>query len=371
MPSFVLRESVDNTLVEHRGIPSPYPPTTFAVLAPVCLLPWKFALWVWISISLTALATMLIAVAKMSGIRFSATSGLFFLALYLGLAPIHTGLATANPTIVVAALSVLSLWLAEQHWDRLAGLLIAGSICLKPPIGLCFLFFYLVSRRWQVVATASGASMAITSVAIGRMWFAGLPWFASYHLLTQRMFAPGAINDFTSANAVWFQLVNLQGAIDMILGNPVAATIVGLCAGTLLLILWTSLKLSEGNRGNELLAVSALAVLSILPVYHRFYDTILLVLPLAWALSPRNEASFRIRCLTVILIIPFLIPGAAFLNQISSPVPHWAVDSQWWKALVIAHEAWFLLLLSILLLYTMWRLNKRQSLVAQPASRPA
>jgi len=371
MPSFVLREGVDNTLVKYRGIPSPYPPTTFVVLAPVCLLPWKFALWAWISISLTAVAATLFAVSKVSGIRFSATSGLLFLALYLGFAPIHTGLATANPTIVGAALSVLALWSAEQHWDALAGLLIAGSICLKPPIGLCFLFFYLVSRRWQVVVTATGASMAVAFVAIGRMWLAGLPWLASYHLLTQHMFAPGAINDFTSANAVWFQLVNLQGPLAMILRNPGDATIVGICAGILLLILWTSLRLSTGNRGNELLAVSALSVLSFLPVYHRFYDTTLLVLPLAWALSPRNEASFRIRCLTVILIIPFLIPGAAFLNQISSRVPHSAVDSHWWNALVIAHEAWFLLLLSILLLYMMWRLNKRQSLVAPPASRLA
>jgi hypothetical protein len=371
MPSFVLRESVDNALVEHRGIPSPYPPTTFVVLAPLSLLPWKFALWVWISISLAALAATLIAVANMSGIRFSAPSGLLFLALCLGLAPIHTGLATANPAIVGIALSVVALFFAEQHWDGLAGLLIAGSICLKPPIGLCFLLFYLVSRRWQVVVTASGAALAVAFVAIGRMWLADLPWLASYQLLTQHMFAPGAINDFTSANAVWFQLVNLQGPLDMIFGDPGVATTVGLCVGIVLLILWTFLTLSARNRGDELLAVSVLAVLSFLPVYHRFYDTALLVLPLAWAFSPRNEASLRIRCFTVVLIIPFLIPGAAFLNQLSSRLPHSAVDSHWWNALVIAHEAWFLLLLSILLLYAMWRLNKRPSLVAQPASQPA
>ncbi len=141
IPSFVLRESGDERLIERRGVPSPYPPTSFVLLAPLALLPWKTALWIWIGLSVAAIAVTLLALASVAGIGLSTLHGLLFLALCLGLAPLHTGLATANPAILGVALAVVALWFAARRQDVFCGLLIAGSMCLKPTIGVCFLFF--------------------------------------------------------------------------------------------------------------------------------------------------------------------------------------------------------------------------------------
>jgi hypothetical protein len=359
-PDFVIRESTDSTLVERHGIPSPYPPTSFVVLAPLAVLPWTAAQWVWISISILTVAWMLIAVANFARIRLTTTRGLFFLAFCIGLAPLHTGLATENPAVFAVALSVIALWLAEQHRDSVAGLFIALSICLKPPIGLCFLFFYLTSRRWKILLVACGAVALVALAAAGRMWFLGVPWIASYNSLVQHMFAPGAINDFTSANPVWFQMVNLQGPLYEILWNSHAAKTLSLFAGITLLLVWTVLKLASEEPA-MLLEISALAVLSLLAVYHRFYDAGLLILPVAWVLSPRNRAPAWMVSLVIVLTTPFLIPGAVVLSQVSSRLSGRleAVHSRWWSALVIAHEVWTLLLLSILLLYAMRRQGRR------------
>jgi len=357
MPKFVLRESVDNRLVELRGVPSPYPPTSFVLLAPLALFPWKAALSVWIGISIVALAGMLVTVASVAGIRLSVMRGWVFLALCLGLAPLHTGLATANPAIVGVALSVVALWLAGRKQDSLAGVLIAGSICLKPPIGLCFVFFYLLSRRWKIVFTTCAVVALFTLVAVGRLWLSGDPWVGSYRMVAQHLFASGSINDFTSANPVWFQMVNLQGPLYEITGNPAVAKISALLVGILLLMLWTFMHLSVANPVNDLLAVGALTVLSLLPVYHRFYDASLLIVPIAWALSPRSALSSRVFALTIVLVSPFLIPGAALLSLISDRlgIQQQTLFGRWWSALVIGHEAWFLVLLSLLLLHAMRR----------------
>src|SRR5215470_15495498 len=71
-------ESGNNRLVERRGIPSPYPPTTFVLLAPLVLLPWKAALWIWIAASVLAVGITLLVLARVAGIGISTLQGLLF-----------------------------------------------------------------------------------------------------------------------------------------------------------------------------------------------------------------------------------------------------------------------------------------------------
>jgi hypothetical protein len=77
----------------------------------------------------------------------------------------------------------------------------------------------------------------------------------------------------------------------------------------------------------------------------------LLVLPLCWAfVSFRRE-----RVAAVVssgLMLPFPIPGLTPLEtvQIAGRIPRALMNHWWWEALVMSHEVWVLLLLSIVLL---------------------
>jgi hypothetical protein len=61
----------------------------------------------------------------------------------------------------------------------------------------------------------------------------------------------------------------------------------------------------------------------------------------------------RISTVALILMVPFLEPGTAFLQQLAlhGRIPDAVTHSWWWDRVVMPHETWVLLLLSLVLLY--------------------
>ncbi len=113
---------------------------------------------------------------------------------------------------------------------------------------------------------------------------------------------------------------------------------------------------------NELLALSALGAICLLPVYHRVYDVALLTTALAWALA---ELDGPRRGYARALLIPmafFLIPFDSVksvgnrLHRLSGLSQKW-----WWQSLVLPHYAWALLATTIVLLLAMRALSTKPS----------
>jgi len=282
-------------------------------------MPGRIAISVWTVINLAAVIAMLVAAASIARLRLTETRGLLFLAMCLGLAPLQTGVSTANPSILGIALSIVGLWLAENRRDAAAGILTGMTICIKLPIGICFFFFYLISRRWKVVIVGTGLAAVIGAVAIRNLWWSiGLSWLSSYRQLTQQMFSPGSINDYTQANPVWYQMVNLQGPLYALMESAKAVNFWAIGLSMSLITVWVRRRMiAPRNRPLNLLAISTLIVISLLPVYHRFYDASVLVLPLAWTVSQFERVRPRLTLLIMALIAPFFIPGATLLGKLS------------------------------------------------------
>jgi hypothetical protein len=57
--------------------------------------------------------------------------------------------------------------------------------------------------------------------------------------------------------------------------------------------------------------------------------------------------------LALVLMVPFLAPGAAFLQQLAlhGRIPDAITHSWYWNSVVMPHETWALLLLALVLLY--------------------
>ena len=100
---FVAKEAADGTLVVRHGLPSPYPPPTFVILAPFALLPWPVALLTWSGLTVAAFALAVFCLASLGGLHRGSASRLCFVALALAFAPVHSGLATGNPSILTLA----------------------------------------------------------------------------------------------------------------------------------------------------------------------------------------------------------------------------------------------------------------------------
>jgi hypothetical protein len=354
--TFVKKDAAAGTLAFNRGVPSPYPITSFVVLVPFGLLPWNAAETLWLLLNVSALVFVIAGLVALARVPWRDTRAWVFAAFTLGLAPIHTGLFTANPIVLVLGLGVAALCAARQDRDGLAALALTIAMCLKPQVGLCFLIFFLVQRRWKPVLACCGMSAAIFLLAVVRLAAAGAPWWISYLNVSQSVFARGGINDFTPANPIWFQMINLQVAFFPLLPRAAAANILAASVGLGFAVLWLLCALKRSRDSDHLLTLSALAVISLLPVYHRFYDAALLVFPAAWAVMggrlPRKAAWSSLG-----LAALFLTPGGVLISRVAerTHVSAAFVTSWWWRSFIVAHQVWALFLLAIVLLIAMRR----------------
>ena len=352
---FLAHDFAEGTLVYKHGIPTAYPLTAFLLLVPVAALPWHIAHPLWLMITVLAFAVSVIslmAVAKLFPVTWPS---LVFLTLALALAPFHTGLAAGSIVTVVVAASAAAVWAAEYDRALLAAVLLAIAVSLKPQIGLPFLFYYLLRRRWRTLSVASGAVATLAVVALVRLTASGAPWLQNYLYDGRVLLGPGSLGDFTEKDPLRFGLINFQVAAYTILQNRDHAIAAAFTVAAIAGLIWLFLFFRSGNRHDVLLELSTLAVLSLIPVYHRFYDASLLILPLAWSLTALTEPNVRLRtaarCVLAVIILVFLVPGGTILQQLQLSGHFAAVQNDWWwKTVILPHESWSILILGLFLL---------------------
>ncbi len=354
---FLTRDLADGSLVLKRGIPTAYPLTAFVLIAPVAALPWHIAHPLWLVITVLSFGVTVASLLSVAKLLPRTDLTLAFLAIALALAPFHTALAAGSIVTVSVAASAAAVWASSRRHDILAGLLLAIAIGLKPQIGLPFCFYYLVRRRWRIPAIVGGVVVLVFILACMRCVASGTPWVENYLYDNRILFAHGSLGDFTEGNPIRFGLINFQVAAYTVLHNRDAASLVATAVAAVGGIVWLFLvvRRERNDPSSELLALSALTVLSLLPIYHRFYDASLLIFPLAWSLTGLNGPLRALaRSVLVVMVLVFLLPGGTALQQMQQ-AGHFAAlrNYWWWNTLILPHECWSLLILCALLLCAM------------------
>lgn len=353
---FLGSDLASGTLVLKRGIPTAYPPTCFVLLAPLAVIPWRIAHFLWLAISLAACGVTVFSLLSLLGLHWSEQRTFLFLALALALAPFHTGMAAGSLVIVVVGVCALSLWAANRQFDVGAGILMAVAIGLKPQIGLPFLAYYLLRRRWPVFGTTVVLVAILAALAILHLTVTHTPWIDSYRYDNRILFAHGSLGDFTEANPIRFGLINLQVLLYVFLSDRTTANVLAFIVVAVLGLFW--LFLIRRRHGSELclLDLSAMVVLSLLPVYHRLYDASLLIFPLAWSLTALGSPLKQWAKATLLLVLVFLVPGGSLLERLQHTNHFVALQhSWWWTHFAMPHQIWALVLLSGVLLQAMRR----------------
>lgn len=333
------------------------------VLAPIAAFPWKMAKMIWLVVCLSSFALTVWALALAGGFRRGELRTLAFIAACLALAPFQTGLASGNTSILVIGLCALAIWVAHRHNDVAAGVLFGVACSMKPQIGAFLVLYYLIQRRWKLFATAVGTTAGLILVAVSYLWLRGASWIQDYLHNARGFVTANSIDDFSSANPIRFTLINLQVPLFSVTGQSKSANLLALAVGGILVCAWIYLVVRSRERAPELLCLGAISIIGLLPVYHRFYDAGLLVVPLCWCMSQTAAQSKRVATVALLLMIPFLAPGTAFLQQLAAHggVPNAVSNAWWWDRVVMSHETWTLLLLCLVLLYGIKISRSRQS----------
>jgi hypothetical protein len=353
-PPWVDTEAANGTLETKRGIPSPYPLTSLVMVSPFTALSWPIALSLWTAISVAGVVLAALALISLCGCSLADPRSQLFVCALFALAPLHTGLATANPAILAVSLAVGSFWAARTGKDESAGVLLALAVCLKPTVAGGVLLYYLIRGRWRLVAISCAVAAAIGAFGVSRLALAGVHWIPSYFENARRIFTIGSVDDFSQADRLRFNMINAQVFFGSLFENASAAALLSQFLGVALFTCWVWLCYRRRTR-LELLEISAVSILSLTAVYHRFYDAALLIWPLAWSLLLVGKRSITI--LTLALIAPFFVPGPILLASLaqSGRIPPAFTNGWWWNAIALPHEAWDLILLACLLLCWMGR----------------
>ena len=325
------------------------------VMAPIAALPWKVAKITWLAVLLIAFAGTVWALVQAGGFRGDELRTLAFIAACLALAPFQTGLASGNTSILVIGLCAVAILAALRHRDLAAGILFGVACSLMPHIVTFLVLYHLLRRRWQLFVTAVATTVGLTLAAALYLQLRGASWLQDYLHNAQGFVTANHIDDFSSANPSRFTLINLQVPFFSITGHSSSANLLAFAVVGILLAIWLYWVARGPVHGSELLSLGAISILALLPVYHRFYDAALLVVPLCWCMTHFCGRSKPIAKIALLLMIPFLVPGTAFLQQLAvhGQVPDAITHTRWWDCVVMPHETWTLLLLCLILLYGM------------------
>lgn len=285
--------------------------------------------------------------------QLSTSQRYWFLGLVLALAPLHTGISVGNVSVLSIALCALAVWADASGNEKFTGFLLALGGCLKPQLGVWFVLYFLIRRRWRTVWTSAGFGIAVLIVGVLRLQLDGVDWLQSFLSNAREFSLSNPTVQFATNDPIRFTLLNLQVPLYSWFGRAAIASAVSWVVSALLIGVWVGAVIKTESRSPRVLGISALLIASLLPSYHRNYDALLLAFPLCWVVSV--DSSRRMRLAVVALTVPFFIPGPALLRVLADrgSIQTRLTQSVLWEAVIMPHETWALLALAMLLLYAL------------------
>jgi hypothetical protein len=171
------------------------------------------------------------------------------IAATLALAPFHTGIVNANVALVAVELGVLAVWTARERHEITTAILVAVSAGLKPQIGLCFLLYYVVRRRWRISGITLAALGVVAAVGLLRLEVGHTPWLENYLNDNHVLLESGILANFTPLNPMRFGLINLQVVAYSLVGSVRWANDVAILVGIVLVVVWLLGMRRRGDQG--------------------------------------------------------------------------------------------------------------------------
>lgn len=272
------REEQDDRTVISVAV---YPPTTFFLAAPLAMLPWSAAreIWLILTCALLVAAAFLMCGMAPDDPTISAVMACFILLNSYVL------LVGANPAGIAIPLGLIATWCFLKNRYAVAGvLMLAMSLVLKPhDVGFVWLYFLLAGGAGRKRALQTLAVAAVLGLCAA-LWIAPRSphWTAELHRNLTLVSTQGNTSDPGPTGPSYrsfFQPVNLQTAVSVFSNDPHVYNLASYLIGGGLILAWAIVVVRRRlSREGTLLALAAISILSLLPVYHRPYDAKLLLL---------------------------------------------------------------------------------------------
>jgi hypothetical protein len=186
-----------------------------------------------------------------------------------------------NPAGVAVPLCILAVWcFLRERFVNWGILCLVVSLVLKPQdAGLVWLFFLLSGGPYRRRAVKTLALVVALSVP-ATLWITHVSphWVQELRILEQQFFGHGGINNPNAAHGT-LAITSLQPIFSYFWDDPRIYHLLTCIVCAPLLTVWVIVTLkSRPSRANAYFALASIAVLLLLPVYHRQYDAKIIIL---------------------------------------------------------------------------------------------
>jgi hypothetical protein len=226
-------------------------------------------------------------------------------------------LAGGNPAGVAISLCLIGVWcFVRERFLWLGVLSFAVSLSIKPhDAGLIWLYFLLAGGAYRKRALQTIALVVIFSVP-AVLWasYVAPHWIPELRSDLAEVSMHGKLSDPGPASVNNpYSVIDLQAAISILRDDPrVYNTLTYAVCGALLIVWAIKTVRSRATPDRVWLALAGFAALSLLPIYHRLYDSklLLLTVPAASMLWSKGGLTGRLALLVnaVVIILTGDIP---------------------------------------------------------------
>ncbi|QNI31477.1 DUF2029 domain-containing protein [Alloacidobacterium dinghuense] len=257
-----------------------YPPSSLAVLAPIAILPYPVAHFLWLLLCGVSFSLAALLISDLCR-PYRSFPVVLLLAVFVATSAILIMLGQVSG--IVISLAIIGLWCFLRERCAWLGILcLALSLTLKPHVAGLLVCYLLIAGKqyrakfWRVVLVTALLS------CIGIIWAATQPasrnWLPELQANLAGNTSSGNVGDPTPANPEAFNIASLQSVTGEFF-HPHQAAFAAYLITTILLGVWLYATWRiPASESKHLLALAGLAAISILPIYHRQYDTRLLLL---------------------------------------------------------------------------------------------
>jgi hypothetical protein len=363
-----------------------YPPVTFPLLMPFAALPWRAASTAWAACGTAMYLTSVWLIGAMTfrspavqrghaaaPDRRARNAELAFWAGAVWLGPGMTSIGLGQTAAAVLFLVAAGYAAARGEPGAGRGTLLGAAAALKPQLGALFAAYEAGRLRLRAVAAAAVLVAVLAAIGIGRMEQKGVAWWGQWR---DNLAAFTTLDDAnpTRGNPIRFQLINLAYPLHTLTDSRAAvlAIVYGLVGGLCLAYFVIDLRRgrARGEEEGELLSLSMVGAVTLMVAYHRYYDAVLLLFPLALAvrgvMRPARRPGRPARWMygaVLGLVLVYLVPGSVVLVRAAERglIPAGLSRSPAWEAIILPHAAWALPALAVMLVWMRARTGPEQA----------
>ena len=261
---------------------NPYLPTVYSFSVPFALFPWGPAHILWLALTFAALIGASFLIWGLASEYSPVLAGVLIGFL---LANSEVLIITGNAAGIVISLCIVSTWCFVRNRYVFAGIVcLAITLAVKPhDTGFVWLYFLLAGGLYRRRALQTLLATVVFSLP-GVVWaFIVSPhWLQEMRTNLAAYSAHGGTNDPSLASGGAHGLgmvVSLQAIFSFFRDDPHFYNLASYLVFGILLLVWAVVTLRvRPTPANLWLALAVMSALSMLPVYHRQYDTKLLLL---------------------------------------------------------------------------------------------